>query len=101
MTSLAAAIRARPPSPPARPVWIFVADDPPRWCVLRTAHAGGLVTTLCCADLPPEAVHVSTARPYNACPACRSELEAGTPGAATAVSRAATRNLRRPNRGEP
>lgn len=100
---LGAAIRARPAAPPALPVWVHIAaSNPSRWCVLRSASPGGLIRTLCLGELPADPVCVSTQRPHNSCPACETELAAGTLGAATAVepsvapSRAPTLDLRGP-----
>lgn len=86
-------------------VYIFRADLR-LWCVLRAAHPGGRITTLCVAAFEYRPVHVSTEPPHNACPACATELAAGTPGAAIAtepadpmalaIGRATTTDLRRP-----
>jgi len=57
----------------------------PRWCVLRAAHPGGRITTLCCDWLPYAPVCITTAQPPNICPACATELAAGTLGAAVAA----------------
>lgn len=66
------------------PVWIYRLDGH-RWCVLRAAHAGERITTLCADAFSHAAVQISTTRPRNACPACCTELAAGTPGAAAAM----------------
>jgi len=79
VTSLASAIRARPATAP-RPAWVFVADRG-QWCVLRCASAGERIVTLCLLELPPDPVYVATVRPHNTCPACETELAAGTPAA--------------------
>lgn len=72
------------------PVFVFLADlrppGRPRWCVLRTATPGGRITTLCADAVDYVEVCVSTRDPGDLlCPACRSELLAGTPGAAVAL----------------
>lgn len=74
------------------------------WCVLRRAIPGGLVTTLCLDAVPYGPVTIATStldhsdhlRPTETCPACETELAAGTPGAACVVSRTTTPNLRGP-----
>ena len=87
---LAAAIRARPSTPTAI-VWVH---RPTRgvWCVLRRATGGRNIYL--CLDWTPgnKPVHILTGAaddrtPHNACPACLTELAAGTP-AAEAVSEA-------------
>lgn len=81
---LGAAIRARP----AQPRLIVWVHRPRRdaWCVLRRATGGRNI--FLCLDWAPgnEPVHVLTSaaddrRPHNACPACSTELAAGTPAA--------------------
>jgi len=57
-----------------------------RWCVLRAAHPGGRITTLCSDWFGYERCCVSTVDPgVVICPACATELAAGTPGAAVAL----------------
>lgn len=73
-------------------VWIFASASPPRWCVLRSANPAGRISTLCLFGLDYSAVLISTTEPHNACPACKRELAAGTPGAAQRQ----TRDLKRP-----
>lgn len=100
---LSAAIRARPAAP-TTVVWVH---RPTRgvWCVLRRATGGR--TIYLCLDWTPgnEPVHILTGAaddhtPHNACPACLTELAAGTPAAEAvsddtpAVSRAPTPQLR-------
>ena len=90
---LAAAVRDRAESPPPPVVWIF-DDARGLWCLLRRADPGGLIRTLCLAELDYEAVCVATSAPHNTCPACATELAARTPGSAVAVGRATTVDLR-------
>ena len=89
MTPLDAAIHARPSPPPASIVWVH-RPERGTWCVLRRA-TGGRIITLCCDWLDGSIrVNILTSapdhlRPHNSCPACETELAAGTPGAAVAV----------------
>lgn len=100
---LDAAIRRRSgPVPMSSIVWIFV-ECRGSWCVLRSADPGGMIRTLCCDEIYAEPVCIVTRHPHNGCPACETELAAGTPGAAVAVvvddtasSRVPTIDLRRP-----
>lgn len=81
---LGAAIRARPAQPPLI-VWVHRSRRD-AWCVLRRA-TGGRNIYLCCDWSPGnEPVHLLTSAldgrtPHNACPACSTELAAGTPPA--------------------
>lgn len=95
---IAATIHARPPQP-TTPVW---AHSPERrkWCILRTAEPAHAAVALCLASLPRSPLDVRTSKPHNTCPACDRELAAMTPGAAVAVSRTVTPDLRRPLRLE-
>lgn len=92
MTPIDAAIHARPAPPPASIVWVH-RPERGTWCVLRRA-TGGRIITLCCDWLDGSTrVNILTSalsqpdhlRPHNSCPACETELAAGTPGAAVAV----------------
>jgi hypothetical protein len=92
---LAAAIRARSgPAPAPQIVWIFVAARG-TWCVLRRAESGGPIVTLCCDAVAAAPVTIATSsldpadRPGDTCPACETELAAGTPGAAMTTEPAA------------
>jgi hypothetical protein len=89
---LGAAIRARPVTPAAI-VWVH---RPKRgvWCALHRATGGRNI--FLCRDWSPgnEPVHILTGAPHNSCPACETELAAGTPGA-VAVSRTTTAELPR------
>lgn len=78
----------------------------PRWCVLRAAIPGGPITSLCleAVDYGPALISTSIPAEY-VCPACRTEIAAGTPGAASAaepepeppaISRTTTPDLRGP-----
>lgn len=97
------AIRARPPC--LIPVWTY-SEPRRKWCVLRTAEAAHPAIALCLAPLPAGPLEVRTTRPHNTCPACETELAAGTPRAVavepvperieTVVSRAPTSILRGP-----
>lgn len=93
--STGAAIRARPTTP-LPVVWVH---RPKRgvWCALHRATGGRNIYL--CRDWSPgnEPVHILTSapddgRPHNSCPACETELAAGTP-AAVAVSRTTTAEL--------
>lgn len=79
-------------------LWLHRSTPDVRWCVVRAATPGMRISTLCLADLPYEAVCISTVRPHRTCPACETELRAGTPGAAVAIEpavpRVVTRDLR-------
>jgi hypothetical protein len=100
---ISAAVHRRPREE-RRVVWIHIdipgvlaTDEHPglpavnRWCVLREAdhvpstHADQRITTLCSTTLRYAPLNVSTRRPLNTCPACETELAAGTPGAAVAI----------------
>lgn len=92
VTPLDAAIHARPAPPSASIVWVH-RPERGTWCVLRRA-TGGRIITLCCDWLDGSIrVNILTSalerpdhlRPHNSCPACETELAAGTPGAAVAV----------------
>lgn len=78
-------------------VWLY-RDT--KWCILRAASHVSYrrITTLCLASLEYGPINVTTSRPDHTCPACETELRAGTPGAAVAVepavSRTRTANLR-------
>lgn len=89
-------------------VWLY-RPEYEHWCVLRHADPGGLITTrtcgsittLCMSSDPYSAALIATAVPADKqCPACATELAAGTPGAAVAVtpdpSRVPTVDLRAP-----
>lgn len=80
---MAAAIHARP-AHPTIPVWIY-SPERRKWCVLRTAEPAHPAVALCLAPLPSGPLEVRTTKPHNTCPACETELAAGTPGAAAAV----------------
>jgi hypothetical protein len=103
---LAAAVRARPPAH-AEIVWIHIPERS-AWCVLRRADAGGLYRMLCLLEIVAGGVHLQTSsadptdrrRPHNACPACCTEIAAGTPGAAVATERP-TVDLKRPSGEQP
>lgn len=69
-------------------VWILAAGG--RWHVLRSANPADQISTLCLLALDSVPVLLSTMEPRHACPACKRELAAGTPGAVT------TRDLRKP-----
>jgi len=75
------------------PVWIRTARA---WCVLRYADPSGRTATLCLLgqSLPYGALLCTTDPGDDACPACRRELAAGTPGSVVAVGRVKTRDLR-------
>jgi hypothetical protein len=75
------------------PLWIHRGD---RWCVIRAAWPGGRITTLCLDAWGYGLSLIASAKPQQACPACCSELAAGTPGAAEAPapSRTVTVDLR-------
>lgn len=82
-------------------VWIRQPRMYRPWCVLRYADPAGTVATLCLdgAQVQPYGVLLCTTDPGDdACPACRRELAAGTPGVAVAVTtqRVTTRDLRPP-----
>lgn len=49
----------------------------PRWCVLRTANPGGLITVACADAFDYRPVLIANAIPIDhVCPACRTELAA-------------------------
>lgn len=86
------------------PVWIRI--DPTRqypWCILRRAIPGGRVSTLClegdgfagAQSYGP--LLVSTEHPAGmACPACERHLAVTMQGAAVAITRVETEDLRGP-----
>lgn len=76
-----------------RPTYIFRDDtNGTRWCILRSALPGGRITTLCSDSLVYSAVLVLTTHPGDQlCPACRTEVAAGTPGGAEAIEPASSR----------
>jgi len=77
------------------PVWIRTHRQ---WCVLRYADPSGCISTLCLDSYErPTGLMLRTTDPgADACTACRNEIRAGTQGAAVAVGRVKTRDLRPP-----
>lgn len=86
------------------PVWIHI--DPTRqypWCILRRAIPGGRVSTLCLEGDGYSGAQsygpllVSTEHPAGmACPACERHLAVTMQGAAVAIARVETEDLRGP-----